>query len=331
MTLFGWDASHYDGYLDRDVLLEAKGEGITFFHHKIAEGLSNTERGPSGDYDDTALAAARDVGIEFIGGYLVPRSLDSAAQVDFWIRTTDQGEPWWREFPTWYWVGDLELWSYDKVSAGKGIDTAKRLRDKTGCQTVLYASHGQYGDQLSTWDGPLINADYVSVGDKSSLAFKDLYPGDGWTPLHTGGWRGGWTPYSGKTPAFLQYTSQATVAGRTTCDVNAFRGTLEQLRALLSGGQDVALDTMHEMSDGYERSTEQLIVDVWEACFGKRWVDNFPDSLAARLGKLEEKVTAGGVDLDALADRLVARLRPEVRDAVADLGEKGAQGVRSEQ
>jgi hypothetical protein len=39
----------------------------------------------------------------------------------------------------------------------------------------------------------------------------------------------------------LQYTSSATIAGLTTCDANAFRGTLAQLRALMTMGDDMAM------------------------------------------------------------------------------------------
>ncbi len=220
MTLYGWDASHYDGPLSRAILARAAAEGIAFFTHKIAEGLSDTES----TMDDTALAAARDAGIPFVGGYFVPRTLDSAAQVDYWWGLLNAGEPWWRDFGGWFSQIDLERWPYDQVSAVKGIDCAKRWRDKTGRATVLYASRSQYGDTLGAWDGPLWNADYRGGPG---------YPGDGW--VSSGGAPAGWAPYSGRVPDFLQFTSSATIAGLTTCDRNAYRGTLNQLAALLGG------------------------------------------------------------------------------------------------
>jgi hypothetical protein len=222
MTVFGWDASHYDGRLTPSILARAAGEGIAFFTHKIAEGLLDTEGGG----DDTALAAARTAGIPAIGGYLVPRSNASpTAQVDAWIKLADAGEPWWRTFPGWFWQIDLERWPYDAVPASVGIAAAQQLRARTGRWTILYASRSQYGNQLAGWDGPLWNADYVSSG---------AYPGDGWAP--------GWAPYSGKTPTILQYTSSATIGGLTTSDRNAFRGTLDQLLTLI-GGNDVSVHT----------------------------------------------------------------------------------------
>jgi hypothetical protein len=43
-------------------------------------------------------------------------------------------------------------------------------------------------------------------------------------------------------PAIWQYSSSATVGGQSTCDVNAFRGTLGQLRQLLAPGWTEGFD-----------------------------------------------------------------------------------------
>jgi hypothetical protein len=229
MTVFGWDASHYDGLLTPSILARAKGEGIGFFTHKIAEGLGDTE----GTNDDTALAAARSAGIEFLGGYLVPRSGPSvSAQVDRWLVLADAGEGWWRSYPGWFWQVDLERWPYDDVRASVGVEAAQLLHDRTGKWTILYASHGQYRESLGAWGGPLWNAHYTSrVADR----FDQMYPGDIWRPALDANTAGGWAAYSGREPTFLQFTDRATIAGLTTCDANAYRGTTEQLRALISG------------------------------------------------------------------------------------------------
>jgi hypothetical protein len=230
MTVFGWDCSHYDGLLSKTILSRAKSEGIDFFVHKVAEGLQDTE----GFNDDTALSAARDAGIEFIGAYFIPRTLDTADQITYWIKQINSGEPWLKGWPGRFVVVDLERWSYDNVSASKGIDCANRIRDALGWTTFLYASHSQYGSSVVDWDGPLWNADYVP---RSPGQFKSMYPGDLWFPSH-GSWFGGWSPYAGKTPTILQYTSSATIAGLTTCDANAFRGSINGLRNMI-GGHDM--------------------------------------------------------------------------------------------
>lgn len=250
MTLQGWDASHFDGQLTRAHLDRARAEGITFFTHKIGEGLQDTE----GTHDDTALAAARDAGIPFVGGYLIPRTTATPAnQVARWVGLADFGEPWWRDFAGWFWQIDLERWSYDNVPASVGIDCAQRLRAATGRAVILYASRGQYGDQLVGWDGPLWNADYRGGPG---------YPGDGWVVADKGA-PAGWAIYSGRVPAILQYTSSATIAGLSTCDANAFRGSLDDFRAMIGGQPMAFLDDENAAAlawrmDALESGAEQV-------------------------------------------------------------------------
>lgn len=246
MTVLGWDASQYDGTLTTGILQRAKAEGVAFFTHKIGEGT-----GVDDPDDHTALAAARVAGIEFIGGYYVPRSGGAVdAQVSRCIALADRDEPWWRTFPGWFFQVDLERWPYDSVAPGVGISFARELRARTGRLVILYASNGQYDNGLTGWDGPLWNAHYV---DRVAGAPAAMYPGDGWLPS-IGGRLGGWAAYSGRAPVFLQYTSAATIAGLTTCDANAFRGSIEQLRALITGGSamsDVDIpDTRRLASNG---------------------------------------------------------------------------------
>lgn len=207
MTLVGRDTSHYDGNINDYSIYD-------FFTAKVGEGLQDTE----GTIDDSRLYAAFQSGVPFLGGYFIPRTVDSQAQIDEWWMLLTKGEPWWTEHPGWFNQIDLERWPYDNVAASKGIELAQRWRDKTGRQTILYASRGQYGDTLSSWDGPLWNADYRMAPD---------YAGDGW--LSYGGAPAGWAPYSGKVPAILQYTS-------TPFDLNAFRGSREDFRTMINGG-----------------------------------------------------------------------------------------------
>jgi hypothetical protein len=286
-SLAGIDASHYDGLLSPAILAQAKREGISFFTHKIGEGLRDTE----GTNDDTALAAARSAGIELLGGYLVVRSNASVdAQVSYWLSLADAGEPWWQDHPGWFWQVDLERWSYDNVPPSFGVAAARQLRERTGRWTVLYASHGQYGDALTGWDGPLWNADYVS---RPAAGFTQMYPGDGWVPLH-GSWQGGWASYSGKTPTFLQYTDSATIAGLTTCDANAFRGSTAELRALIIGGHMTTLDDSVVCPDGVSRSTALLAQEAGSiALTGKTLGHGIPPWAA--------DITATRTDLATLA------------------------------
>lgn len=319
MTLYGWDASQYDGTLTTAVLARAKAEGIAFFTHKIGEGTGYDDPG-----DLTALAAARDAGIRYLAGYGIPRTPGNggagsiAAQVDHLVALADRDEPWWRDWPDWCWQDDLERWGYDQVSAADGIEYGHRLRDKTGRQVLLYASHGQYGDQLAGWDGPLWNAHYTS---RAAAGFRAMYPGDTWMPV-SGGMTGGWAPYSGRAPDLLQYTSSATIAGLTTCDANAFRGSADQLRALWRGN-DMDLSDKVSGTDNNGRTVGDVLTDLanlrnWLITpFGQTTFQPavpLAGSPLDLLAKLAE-TPPGTVDLDALAAKLAA-LMPKPPTAV---------------
>jgi hypothetical protein len=169
---------------------------------------------------------------KLVGAYAVTYTSGSHQQDELTMRQADQVCPWWRTFPGWWWMEDLERWPSDAVPADLGIAIARELEAASGRRCSLYASHGQYGDQLRAWTGPLVNADYTG---RPAGGFRQMYPGDDWRPDH-GSWNGGWSAYSGREPDLLQFTSKATVGGLTTCDVSAFRGTYDQLYALLTGG-----------------------------------------------------------------------------------------------
>jgi hypothetical protein len=103
-------------------------------------------------------------------------------------------------------------------------------------------------------DVPLWNANY---GANQAGPYRELYPGDGSSR---------WAPYSGRAPMLLQFGSRATIGSQPGCDINAFRGTYEQLKALIEG-DDVAL------SDD-ERAA------LFEVRDRLRWVDGRAAALA---------------------------------------------------
>lgn len=311
MTLYGWDLSHYDGHITATVAARAKAEGIAFATHKVGEGTGGDD-----PEDATALAAFRDAGVEFLGGYHVVRSGAISPQVDALLALADRDEPWWRTYPGWFWQVDLERWSYDQVPASTGIAFGQLLQARTGRLVVMYASHGQYAQQLTTWDGPLWNADYTS---RPAGGFAAMYPGDRWMPTHgsgTASWQGGWAPYSGKTPTFLQYTSSAIIAGLTTCDANAYRGTVDELRALInpSGGSmgTAAENAVIATRDGMlEVDGKVNCPPVWETNRQKR--EAAADATAARIeSKIDQIIAslAGGT----LSDTDVQRIAVAVAD-----------------
>jgi lysozyme len=244
MTIYGWDASHFDGVITQAVADTAVAQGIQFFTHKLGEGASHA------DDDSTAaasLAHMKAAGVEVLGGYWFCHGDSSAtAQADLFVATADELVPWWRDFPHWCWQPDCESETGHPKPSASWIKTfADRLVSKTNRLAIVYASHGQYGDSLQGLGHPLWNANYPS---SRQAPFKSLYPGDGYA---------GWAEYSGQTPVLCQYASSATIAGKTTCDANAYRGTIEQLKAFV-GGDDM---TPAEMTAAVAAGVKEAMAD----------------------------------------------------------------------
>lgn len=215
-TIYGWDASHYDGTLTATTLDSAKTEGIEFFTHKLGEALGGIDATQA-----TALSAARAAGIQVIGGYwFLHNDADPAAEARKCVATADQYEPWWREFDGWFWQADAER-STSLPSKAHVKTFCDTLAAETDRVVIVYGSHGQYGNGLTGIGHPLWNANYPS---REQRGFAVAYPGDGYA---------GWAPYSGQTPVIAQYSSSATIAGHTTCDANAFRGSVDDLLTLI--------------------------------------------------------------------------------------------------
>ena len=221
MTVFGWDASDYDWDRGSMDYAAAKRDGIVFATHKATEGTS-VQHEHFGD----AMRRAKAAGIPVLGAYHVVRTGNIPAQVSYYLARLDAVVPWWRSFPYWIHQVDVEIWPYDRVSAATGKAFAVELRSRgVPGWIVIYASQGQYGDQLKTAGFPLWNANY---GDNPAEHYTAAYPGD-----KSSRWSAGYT--------LLQYGSKTKIGTQPTCDADAYRGTLGQLKALI-GGDDMLTD-----------------------------------------------------------------------------------------
>lgn len=305
MTLYLWDASDFDwgrGSLD---LGAAKKDGITGFSHKATEAtwVKHVHTGE-------ALARARDAGMEFIGAYHVVRSTSPTEQVDYFLNYLDQVSPWWRNFPGFFLQVDLELWSYDRVTAATGKAFTEALIAAQDKKVVLYASRGQYGNQLTGIPAPLWNAAY---GTNPAVHYPNGYRGDN-DPYH------GWDSYSGQVPTFLQYGSRLTIGTQSTCDCSAFRGSLDDLRAVL--GEDmpttdeiaqavwshvvsgIDYHDMRDQADGYTGPVSEHL----------KWVVNDHNFLVALDKKLDQVIALleagnGGGGMGLTHEQLVEAAR----------------------
>jgi hypothetical protein len=215
---------------------DAIAEGFSFFTHKAG----GDESGP-----DPELAPwwqsvkGTDPAEALLGTYWVPRPdmyPNPVSEAQRWLDTIDRICTGWRNRPHALQI-DAERWpagDRTKPSPSYINILGSTLRAKMPkLMPIVYASAGQYGNTLAGLKFPFWNANYPSsmTGPASSIY------------RHVGGDSGpGWVPYSGQTPAIWQFTSSATIAGQTTSDANAFRGTLAQLTALVAPGWSDMLD-----------------------------------------------------------------------------------------
>ena len=216
MTTFLWDDSHWgDPPAARD--------GIDGYTHKAAEGhhfYRDSEH-------KAALNAARSLGIPVLGSYFVQHPGTVADQVDWWVSIVNAEVPWWKQVP-WIWQIDAERFSY--MSRAPNLSEINAfgdlLRSRTGARAssvIVYAPKWLYGDALRGLKYELWASSY---GSNPAVPYRQAYPGD--TSSR-------WVAYSGQAPVLLQYGSRTIIAGQTTCDANAYRGTLAQLKTKLTG------------------------------------------------------------------------------------------------
>src|SRR2546422_4740416 len=224
MTLFGVDLSDYDwGRGPVDVASMAR-DGISFLTHKATEGSSMRHA-----HYGEALNRARAASIPVLGAYHVVRSTSPVtAQVAWFLRYLDQATRWWRAHDGFFLQADVETWPYDQVAAATAQTSVGALQAAQPKRVVAYASRGQYGEDVGA-DCPLWNADYptwrTDLQRCPPAPYRQSY-------VDSGGDGGrGWRSYSGQTPALWQYTDNATIGSQRGCDANAFRGSLDQLRA----------------------------------------------------------------------------------------------------
>jgi hypothetical protein len=334
MTIFGWDSSHFDAVPDTE---RAIAEGFLFFSHKAG-----------GDANDAELAAwwagakkYRDRAL--LGAYWVLYPGSPISRADAFVKRLDDQCPGWRDGPFILQV-DCEKWNNDSGTVPNKNDIrtfCDRLAAKMPkLRPIVYAPAWVYGNTLNGLGYPLWASSYVGGSGTASA----LYPGDS---------SGKWAPYSGQTPAILQFSSSATIAGQTTCDANAYRGTLAELTNLVAPGWEIDMpltdDDVNKVETGVwshdsitnpkQRADSPLhdpaganqavqagyaLGDAWARIYDLR------DAVKALDAKVSALSTAS-VDVDALATALEPKIngmtKDQVKAALVEVFEEGTGGT----
>jgi hypothetical protein len=260
VTIYGWDMSHFDA----PSIGNAVDQGIRFMTHKAGGDANDAElgawwNGVKGQRPDLLL-----------GAYWVLYPGTPVARADMFIARLDSQCPGWRNGP-FILQADCEEWGGNPgtVPTITEINTfcdrlAARLPNLT---PIVYAPQWVYGNSVSALRYPLWASAYVT----GSGSFKSLYPGDSASQ---------WSKYGGRTPDILQYTSSATIGGQSTCDANAFRGTLQQLIELLAPGWVEDMTTV-DLTPAALTAIEKLFEEY--IGFDKAQDDGTPTSRIGRL------------------------------------------------
>lgn len=213
--VWGLDVSDFDygrGMRPSNIV-SARSEGIRFMTAKVTELAHNGQWHHRNA--QALLRAGRDAGIPFLGSYIVVRTPGPSInqQVTAAIAEQDRTNPWWKDFPGWFWKVDTERWTYDAVAFSHGMDMCNRLRSVTGQPVLMYASGGHYPGANSA-PFPRYNAHYRlnPVGQ-----FKSNYATGG------GNSHPGW--FNAPDVRMLQFGDKCIVGGRGGCTAGVFRGT----------------------------------------------------------------------------------------------------------
>jgi hypothetical protein len=215
VTIFGSDISHYDGADTRSMFAD----GIVFQTHKAGGDSDDPELGQWWGYAKSYRTSV------LLGAYWVLYPGNPAGRADAFIARLDAACPGWRDGP-FILQADCEKWNGNAATVPSVAEInafCDRLVAKLPkLRPVGYLPDWVYGD-ISAFKYPLWSSKYVT----GSGHYRALYPGDIAKQ---------WAGYGGRNPSILQYSSSATIDGQTTCDANAFRGSLAELTALLAPG-----------------------------------------------------------------------------------------------
>jgi hypothetical protein len=291
VTVFLRDMSHYDG--------NESLAGFVGTTHKITEGTSFVD--PEFARRLNAYHAA---GVKVLGSYHVLHTGSLAGQLDHWLSTLDALTPWWRAFPGFIMQIDAERWATDNVSPDTVKSFARLLVGGAPGYKVTYASRGQYGNGLAGIATDLWNAAYRSA----------TYPGDN---------AADWAPYSGKTPVLWQYTD-------TPYDKNAYRGSLNELLALIGGTVNTSQETSPGHTEQLAAAIQNRIFNEQTALYGTPAASDKPGGGApgtgGRFGALEQAVADLTTAVAALTAKVDALAQPPL---VGDLTVTGTLHVET--
>lgn len=248
MTIFGVDVSEFQ---DGMSLAQAKSEGIAFAIIRLCDGT----------YRDRVfashLADAEAAGLA-VSTYFYLRAPSEGSTIAQQVDVIDSQMGSRRDLGVWIDVESISR-SGAKLLTGADVWEAKRELERRGYHVPGVYSGPWYWEQMiggePSMDG--LGALWMSsYGTNPRTPYRDAYPGD-----DSGRWA---YPLGNRKPDILQYGSEGLVCGRAV-DVNAYRGSLDELRAIFYRDSGAAAPAGQEVPT---MSTEQMIREIWEQLRG---------------------------------------------------------------
>ncbi|WP_083985877.1 GH25 family lysozyme [Corynebacterium renale] len=285
-TVFGVDVSeHQDGMS----LAQAKREGWEFAILRLCDGTYRDRTFQS------HLADAEAAGI-LVATYWYLRAPSEGTTINQQVDVIDQQMGGRRDLGVWIDVESVDS-ANRKLLTGTDVWEAKRELERRGYYVPGIYSGAWYWEHMPGGEPSMDGLGHLWVshyGKRNAYGpGRDLYQSEG------GNAHPGWSyPLGDRRPDILQYGSNGAVAGRYV-DVNAFRGTRDELAAIFTGknlqrkGPLMALtdDEQRELLEKTRRIHHELAHD-----FQSRYINpdgqrsEFRDTIAGYVLELDRKI-----------------------------------------
>lgn len=295
MTEFLGDWSNHDWGRGSMDFAAMRRDGVRGGTHKTSDGL-NFYRDP---YWPGAVGRMRSAFADGVYGsyHVLWGNRSIRAQVDWWFSILDATAAGWRADPRFAVMSDNEPFGYNVAPTIAQVNEAGDIiRALTGKTMLAYCPPWHYGAALGGLRYPLVSSNY---GSNPIAHYLAAYPGDS-----SSRWGGA---------ALLQYGSRTRMGAQSTCDTNAFRGSLEELRSIVGGPMASGILIAGEPLEQYIPRIERAL--LWQ-------IPEIRDGVAALRDAMARVLTAQGAaqaDVDALLARPAVTL---AADQLADLGEQ---------
>lgn len=241
-------------------------------------------------YQDASFFRFKDgaarVGALFSGYHFLMQSIDPAEQADFYHSYAGN-------IPC---MLDVETEGNSRPTVNQCVSFIKRLQALGGrC----------WGVYFPRWYWQLVGGDLGALERSGAVLISSSYT----TYSDTGA---GWAGYGNATPKVWQYTNNQPYGG-SPCDFNAFRGSRDDLAALINGGSDVDPSTPITFSPNVVKLFPELAGQGFDSSASLNTVLGWMAARIAHLvGEVDSLKASGGVDASAVAEAVLAELKAKL-------------------